>query len=142
MTPTILTFKTLPFSEQISYILNVLNNPEDAKKLRYRNSTGEVLLENGQLITLWCDQKSVLDQNNMQYVSMGSSAYTAQAFFYFKAKGEIVKVNTRDVWGKKDPNKIYDEVIQRTLKSNPTIDSCEIFISPYKKDYRYVGLVI
>lgn len=136
MQPTIINSSTLPYEEQIQLIKNVLNDPVDKAKVRYRNSTGEVILEHGQLYSLWCDQKSVIDQHSIRYVTMASTAYTARAFITFKSKGAVVKVNTRDVWGKKNVDKIYSDVIEKAIKSNPDIDECEIFISSFKKDYR------
>lgn len=131
---TMLDFYYLTFNDQIAFIKNVLKDPVAAKKISYRNSTGSLHEENGLIYSLWCDQKCLLDSYSMKYVQM--STYTKQAFFYFKISGEVVRTNTRDLWGKKDPDSIINTVIEKALKSFPNIDECEVFISPFKKDYR------
>lgn len=132
-------FNSLSFDDQVKLIKNALNDPIDSAKVRYRNSTGKVILENGILYSLWCDQKIQLDAHGMRYVHMGSSAYTKQAFFYFRVNGNLVRTNTRDVWNKKNVQEIYATVIEKALKSFPEITECEIFVSSFKKDYRYAN---
>lgn len=134
---TLLDFHHIPFNEQIMFIRNVLSDPADANKLRYRNSTGTLHIENDIVYSLWNDEKHQLDGYTTKYVHMSSSAYTKQAFFYFKVKGTVVKTNTRDMWGKRDPDSIINTVIEKALKLHPDIDECEVFITPFKKDYRH-----
>lgn len=139
MIPNIINFRSLSYAEQCQIIKNVLNDPDDKDKVRYRNSTGKIILEHGELYSLWCDQKIPLDCHSMQYVHMSSTAYTDRAFITFKSQGRVIKTNTRDVWGKKDVDKIYSAIIEKAIASNPSIDECEIYISSFKKDYRHAS---
>ena len=75
------TFSNLHGSELRDYWYNVARDPDNLRFLRYRNSTGKVVIRNGKLYGIYLDIETEITCHNAHFISSSTAGYTQQATF-------------------------------------------------------------
>lgn len=130
------TLNNLHGSELRDYWYNVARDSDNLKFLRYRNSTGKVVIRDGRLYGIYLDTETEITCRNAHFISSSTTGYTQQATFKAFVNGELVATRSRKVLDCPNIDKIYRVVADSFRKKFPNIDTLEVFISPFKTDYR------
>ncbi len=132
------TLSNLHGSELRDYWYNVARDPDNLRFLRYRNSTGKVVIRNGKLYGIYLDIETEITCHNAHFISSSTAGYTQQATFKAFVNWELVATRSRKVLDCPIIDTIYRVVADSFRKKFPNIDTLEVFISPFKTDYRTV----
>ena len=125
-------------AELSDYWHNVASDPNNLKYLRYRNSTGNLQLRDGQLYGVFEDTETPINSRNAHFISSTTSGYTKQTVFKAYINGELVATRSRKVLDCPNTDNIFRDVVDSIRKKFPDIDNLEVFTSPFKTDYRTV----
>lgn len=127
------TFKSLAYEDQYKFLVNAVNSGEN---IQYKNSTGKIIAELGILFAIYNDAKLRLDSFDIKYIIFPTAAYVRQVFIHYYEDDKVMKKYSRDVWGKPCFNHIIEKSEKMVKVKFPNVNHCDIFVSPFEKDYR------
>lgn len=130
-----LTLNHLSGAELRDYWHNVACDSNNLKYLRYRNSTGKLEMRDGRLYGIFLNKETLIDCHNARFISSTTTGYTKQAVFKAYLNGELVATRSRKVLDCPNINNVYRTVVE-SLRKKSTIDTLEVFTSPFTTDYR------
>lgn len=130
-----ITLSHMSGAELRDYWYNVACDSDNLKYLRYRNSSGKLEMRDGRLYGIFLDQETLIDCRNAHFISSTTTGYTKQAVFKAFLNGGLIATRSRKVLDCPNINNVYRTVVE-SLRKKSIIDTLEVFISPFKTDYR------
>lgn len=112
----ILTWIQLNWAQKQRLMRELLTVPENAQSMYYRNTTGRVFLQDGELMGEWQSAHALLDAVNVKFIGFRSTAYCKQGYIFFYKEGKVIKTMTRQLLDVKDPVAVIESTIKKQTK--------------------------
>lgn len=120
----------LNYAQKQRLIRELLDSPKTASTITYRNSTGRLFLQDGEIMGEWQSTRTLIDAFNIKYVAFKTVAYCKQGYIFFYKDGQVVKTLTRQLLDVKDPLAVVVSTIRKQTKLD--FDDVAVIALPYK----------